>query len=252
MILTLILLISSTLWGANAHSDLSVGIQGRTGPSIGAEANLDTGYNLVFWGQKNEKKDVLYGLIRPSLGLSTSGVINAVKGELEFFPISFIGLTVGRQIIHSNYKFSFLKCDEIVCKGEFHRNYVEGKMALGAQGWIAVGHYKVDVVQATNGKLPMADWRNVIVGQNGRDVQIEKKLILGKFVGDHMFGVLLENVKFQDSGEMRESYTGAYQFKHNSTNYMMAIGVYKTSQVPLGGIIYFRINNSLFPSSKLF
>lgn len=252
MILTLLLFLSSTLWGANAHGDLALGLQGRTGPSLGAETYLDTGYNLVFWGNRNKKSDVLYGLIRPSINLSSSGVINSVKGELEFFPISFLGVAWGRQIIHSNYEFPFFNCDEVLCKGEFQRNYVEGKMALGAGGWVAVANYKVDVVRAPHSRLPMADWRNIIVGKSGRDVQIEKKLVIGKFVGDHMYGVLLENVEFQDSGEIRESYTGAYQFKYKSNSFMMALGVYRTSQIPMGGILYFRVNSVLIPSSKLF
>lgn len=253
MVLTLfVLFLSSGLWGMNAHGDLSLGMQGRSAPSVGAEAYLDTGYNLVWWGKKERKSDVLYGLIRPSLNLSTSGVINSVKGELEFFPISFLGVSVGRQIVHSNYEFPFFNCDVVLCKGEYQRNFIEGKMALGAGGWITTLQYKVDVVKAPHSRMPLADWRNIIIGDNGRDVQIDKKMVIGKIVDAHLYGLLLENVSFQGSGEMRESYAAAYQFKYLANSYMFALGVYRTSQTALGGILYFRVNSSLIPSSKLF
>src|SRR5690606_35260421 len=107
--------------------------------------------------------------------------------------ISFIGVALGRQMIHSNYEFPFLNCEEALCKGEFSRNFVEWKMALGAKGWIGVAHYKVDTLRAPHGRLPMADWRNIIIGNPKRDIQIEKKLIFGKNNGKHLYGVLLEN-----------------------------------------------------------
>lgn len=245
------LLLSFSAWG-KTNFDLSLGLQGRSAPSLGAEVYAESGYNLVWWGKKEKTKDVLYGLIRPSLSFSSSGVINSAKAELEFFPVSFLGIAAGRQFIHSNYEFPFFDCEQVVCKGRYERNFVEGKMALAAGGWVLVGHYKIDVLEAHEGGQPMADWRNVIIGDPKRDVQIEKKLIFGKNQGNHLTGVMIENVQFQGSRERKESFAGVYQIRHKSTNYMLGLGAFHTNQEPMGPIIYFRINHVVIPSLKIF
>lgn len=250
----LLLFLSSLVAFATTPSkfDLSAGLQGRTLPSLGAELYAESGYNLIVWGKKEEPKDVLYGLVRPSFGVSTSGVINSIKGEIEIFPISFLGFAAGRQILHSNYEFPFLNCDEVTCRGEYIRNYIESKMVLGYKGWIVLGNYKVDTLHSPSGTRPMADWRNVIVGEAGEEVQIEKKLLVGKLFSNKMLGVLIENVQFQGSHERKESFAAVYQIRKNDTNYMIGAGGFHTDQQPMGFQLYFRIHHVALPSLKLF
>jgi len=252
MIYFLLFLTALTSWASPTKFDFNTGLQGRTLPALGAELYADSGYNFIFWGKKENPKDILYGLIRPSLGASTSGVINSVKGELEFFPISILGFAAGRQYLNSNYEFPFLDCENVTCKGEFIRNYVESKMVLGFKGWVALGNYKIDTLRAPNRDTPMADWRNVIVGDPGEEVQVEKKLLVGKIFDNKMIGVLIENVQFQGSGERKESFAGIYQVRYDKTNYMFGVGGFHTDQQPMGFQFYFRIHHVALPSLKLF
>jgi hypothetical protein len=237
---------------AQAKFDLSYGTQGRSLPSFGAEFYADAGYNQLLWGKKKSSKDILYGLVRPSIAPSTSFVINAVKAELEVFPISPIGISVGRQIINSTFDFPFFKCEEVTCKGTYERNFVEGKMVLGFKGWIALSHYKVDTITSPRDDRPMADWRNVIIGNPGREVQIEKKLLLGKLFANKMAGILMEKVQFQGSKEYKESFAAVYQVRNKDTSYMAGAGPFHTSQQGLGVIFYLRIHYLHTPSLKLF
>ena len=249
MIQLLFFLISLLSW---AKFDLTGGIQGRTLPALGAELYAESGYNQLLWGKKNEPKDILYGLIRPSVQLTSSAVINAAKAEVELFPLSIIGFSAGSQIIHSNFDFPFFDCDIVDCDGEFRRNFVEAKMVLGAKGFIALGNYKIDTLTGNDSSKPMADWRNVIVGNKKRDTQIEKKLLLGKVFGTQMVGFLSENVQFIGSEERKESYAAVYQFRKNDTSYMIGAGAFHTSQEPMGLIFYFRVHQVWLPSLKLF
>lgn len=252
MIYFLLLLSILPVWAAPKNFDLAYGIQGRTLPALGAELYAESGFNQMLWGKKSEPKDVLYGLIRPNLQVSSSGVINSVKGELEVFPISILGFAVGRQYINSNYDFPFFNCDDVICQGEFQRNYVESKMVLGHAGWVVVGHYKIETLRAPNGNRPMADWRNIIIGDPGEEVQIEKKLIFGKQFSNKLVGVMLENVRFEGSGQRRESFAAIYQERRGDTNYMIGAGALHTDQVPMGFVVYFRIHHLALPSLKLF
>lgn len=253
MIYLIFLLTTLASWAApQTKFDLNAGLQGRTLPALGGELYADAGYNFVFWGKKEQPKDILYGLIRPSFGVSSSGVINAIKAELEVFPISILGFAAGRQILHSNYEFPFLDCEAVTCRGEYIRNYVESKMVLGHKGWIALGNFKVDTLHSPSGTVPMADWRNVIIGEPGEEVQIEKKLLVGKLFSNKMIGVLVENVRFEGSGERKESFAGVFQVRQNNTSYMIGAGGFHTDQRPMGFQIYFRIHHVALPSLKLF
>jgi hypothetical protein len=249
MIQFLIFLFAITSW---AKVDLNMGLQGRTVPGIGAELYADSGYNLLLWGRKKRSRDVLYGLIRPSFSLSTSGVINSAKAELEVFPISFLGISAGRQYSYANFDFPFFNCEEISCHGEFTRDWVTSKMAMGAKGYIAIANYTVYTMGAPDHSLPMADWKNVIIGNGGREVQIERKLLLGKVFGKNLLGILLEDVQFEGSREKKESYAAVYQFGKDKTNYMIGAGSFRSTQQPQAFIIYFRIHHVPLASLKLF
>jgi hypothetical protein len=249
MIYLFALLMSFSAW---TKFDLSMGTQGRTLPSFGAELYAESGFNQLLWGKKNEPKDVLYGLIRPSLLVSSSAVINSVKGELEIFPISFLGFAVGRQIIHSNYNFPFFNCSTIACQGEFVRNFVETKMVLGFKGWVALGNYRIDDLRGPHQNLPVADWRNVIIGNPGGDIQHERKLLVAKLFSNKLIGILAENVQFMGSRERKESYAAVYQERRNDTSYMIGAGLFHTAQQAPGLIFYFRIHYQPLPSLKLF
>lgn len=252
MIYFLLLITALTSWAAPTKFDFNGGIQGRTLPGLGAELYAESGYNAVFWGKKEEPKDVLYGLIRPSIGVSSSGVINSAKAELEVFPISILGFAVGRQIQYSNYEFPFFNCEEVACKGEYMRNFVESKLVLGHQGWIVLGSFKVDTLRAPTKDIPMVDWRNVIIGEAGEEVEIDKKLLVAKLFSNKMLGVLIENVQFQGSKQRKESFAAVYQVRKDITNYMIGIGGFHTDQQPMGLQIYFRIHHVALPSLKLF
>lgn len=232
--------------------DLNYGMQGRTLPALGAEIYGNAGYNQKLWGKKETPKDVLYGLVRPSLSAATSAVMNSVKGEIEIFPISFLGFAAGREFQYSNFEFNFFDCQEVTCRGEYTRNYVESKMVLGYKGVVVMGNYKVDTLRGPNRDRPMADWRNVLIGEPGEEVQIDKKLMIGYLFAPHMVGVLIENTRFEGSHQRKESFAGIYQLRVKDTSYMMGVGGFHTDEQPMGFQFYFRIHHVALPSLKLF
>jgi hypothetical protein len=125
-------------------------------------------------------------------------------------------------------------------------------MVLGFKGWIAVGHYKTDTLSSPDPKRPMADWRNVIIGNPNHEIQIEKKLVVGKMISDKLLGIMYEHVQFQGSREMKESFIGLYQLNYKNHSYLFGAGTFHTNQQPMGLQIYFRLNHVSLPSLKLF
>jgi hypothetical protein len=125
-------------------------------------------------------------------------------------------------------------------------------MVLGFNHWIAVGHYKLDTLSSPDSNRPMADWRNVIIGEADHEIQIEKKLLIGKMISQELFGVMYEHVQFQGSREMKESFMGVYQMAIKNNLYLIGAGTFQTNQQPMGLQIYFRIHHISMPSLKLF
>jgi hypothetical protein len=125
-------------------------------------------------------------------------------------------------------------------------------MVLGYQGWVLLGNYRVDTLRSPSREVAMADWRNVIIGDPGEEVQIEKKLLLGKLFSDKMLGVFIENVQFMGSKERKESFAAIYQTRDDKTFYMLGVGGFHTNQQAMGLQIYFRIHHVALPSLKLF
>jgi hypothetical protein len=257
LILRISILVLINLLSFNSHSsphkfDFSGGFQARSLPSTGVELYGDGGLNYLIWGKKETPKDVLYGLVRPSFGASTSGVINQVRGEIEIFPISFLGFSFGRQIIHSNFDFKFFECEKVSCKGTYERNYVETKMVIGHNGWFLAGNYKIDRVNSPNDGAPMADWRNVIIGKPEREIQIDKRVIAGKLFSNKMIGVMLDNVQFLGSRERKESFIGVYQITKKENTYLFGAGVLHSDRQPMGLQLYFKLHHISLRSLKLF
>jgi hypothetical protein len=125
-------------------------------------------------------------------------------------------------------------------------------MVLGYKGIILLGSFKVDTLRSPNKEVPMADWRNVIIGEPGEEVQVDKKLMIGYLFAPHMVGVLIENTRFEGSHQRKESFAGIYQLRVKDTSYMMGVGGFHTDEQPMGFQFYFRIHHVALPSLKLF
>ncbi len=235
-------------------------LSGRSYPSFGAEAQFETGYNQKLWGEgpgKN-RKNVLYGLIRPSFAVATSAVINTTKARLELYPISFIGIVYGHEDIRSEYdKFTFFDCDKTRCKGSIIRDYFQARMALGAGPLVFSGllerarnSYSADSRDADN---PPGEFRFVTLVNPKNDEYYRAQYVLGLKTRIGTLVGVTEYVHFDRSRQFNKMNILGLTGKYKKNNiWLLGAGTFESSHVAEGGIIVFQIKRSFIRSSQLF
>jgi hypothetical protein len=179
-----ILLIMLLLFGLKltAKVTFDTHLQGvyRSYPT-GAAIEINSGAALPLWMAGG----ILYGYVRPSASFQTSGVTNQLRLQLDLFPISFFGFSVGMDWNKRNYeKFSTFDCDSVNCSGQVRRTFVAHKMALAYRKVFLVSSWKLERVEMTDRDGVFADVRASLLARSRYDQHLEGQMILGYKLSD--------------------------------------------------------------------
>ncbi len=112
-----------------AGADLTFDVVSRSYPLV-AVTKTTLGYGMVFWGDANQKP--WYGYLRPSVSVSAIPGFAALGGQLEFFPVSILGVRAGKEYADLNAKHPKFDCDTYKCAQRFTREYYGANLTLGA------------------------------------------------------------------------------------------------------------------------
>lgn len=248
----LIIFILTLSFSTYAQTDFSLGASARSYPSIGLEVNAQTGYNMLLWG-KGDKKNPLYGLVRPALTLTTSAVVNNYDARIELYPISFLAIIRGYKHINSNYDFPFYNCDLVRCKGDIKRDYTRLKMAMAYAGITVMGNIMISNNEYSNSDgQSVAEFRYVTLGAPDRDQLYYSQYVVGFKYGEGMFGVMSEYTKLAVSQQTYNMDLLIYTTNIDRSNYIFGIGQMSSSERARGFIAVFQMRTDFIPSKKLF
>jgi hypothetical protein len=249
----LILLLTFIALPTLASFDLSTGVSARSYPGFGGEAFVDSGYNSVLWG-KGDKKNPLYGLIRPAVTVASSAVVSNYDARIEFYPISILGIIRGYKHINSNFdKFSFFDCDKVRCKGDIKRDYTKLRLALGGFGVVALG----EVLMSNNAYSgqdsdPVAEFRFAALADPQQDSMYQSRYLLALKHKKGIMGFLSEYTKFSGSGQTHNMDIFIYTHKKERTVYTFGAGQFMSSHWARGFIAVFQMKTSFLNSKSLF
>lgn len=151
---------ADTLW------DLKLGLNGRTYP-IGAQVIATGGYNFRLWGDTTTWK---YGYARLALNAATSAVVNRIGGEVQFFPISILGISAGYDWGVRNITMKFLNCQMFECNGRIDRKYLKANAVAAYKGVIVSFMARYENLRAPVAHKPFFDEVTLLVGRaSGED-----------------------------------------------------------------------------------
>lgn len=242
-----------------AHFDLSAGASLRSYPALGGEVNAQSGYNLLLWGSGpgSDKKNPLYGLLRPAISAASSVVVNNYDARIELYPISFLGLVMGKKHIKSDYEdFPFFNCDEVRCKGTIDREYTQIKMALGYGKVLAmfnIIHSKNTYNDEDDEGKPVAEFRFATLANPEEDTMYRSQYMLGmKHNNKGILGVVAEYVSFADSDQTHNMDLLIYTTKPKDTTYVFGLGQFSSTHQAKGLIGVFQMKTDFIPSHKMF
>ncbi len=178
--ITVILLTLLGICEAYSQADLRMEAFARPYP-LGGFLRVDAGYAQKIWGSA-EKKSPLYGMIRPAVQFQTSGVLNSAKTFLEFYPISFISLYVGKEFTYrSSKKLDTFDCDEVNCDtGYFKRNHWGTKLAMKVKNFFYMARIQWQTtILEENSLNTFAEEQGTLIGMGTRDTLFYQTHILG-------------------------------------------------------------------------
>ncbi len=196
---------------------------------IGFYSDAVLGKGLKLWGKKKSKKDALYGFIRPSLTYQTSVLVNSARGQIDIYPISFLGFYAGKDYTSRQVNIATFDCDSVVCKGNLERGYYGARMAVAAGPLVLMSDNKVERVEMKDKIGTFVDERATLLARSRYDYVTKHQLILGvKFSEQILFGTLFikHYMKYyKNSSLMSHLFT---QYSRKRWSYMVAVGKFQT------------------------
>lgn len=145
-------------------------------------SRFDVGFGQKLWEAKGKKKKYLYGFIRPSVAVQTSGLVNSLRGELSLYPVSFIRLYAGYDHTwRETENIPTFNCENEVCDGTVSRRYIGAKMAMAYKGYFLTFHYQLirNQFQNANELRPFVDERTTLLVADEKSYVQALELFLG-------------------------------------------------------------------------
>ncbi len=148
---------------------------------LGGYLRVDAGYSFKYWGD-NSNNSPLYGMIRPHLQMQTSGVLNTARAIVDFHPISFWSIYLGREYTHrSAKKLDTYDCENVYCDtGLFKRNLWGTNLALKVKRFYYLGRFQWQTtILDKNPFAFFAEEQGTLLGRGTRDTLFYQTHILG-------------------------------------------------------------------------
>lgn len=250
-ILIVIGLISSI--NAMAQLDLNIAAQLRSYPSFGGGIYLETGYNFVFW---ESNKEIMYGLIRPSVYLDSSIVINTYGSQIGFYPISILGVEFGKETTDSNYKkFTYYDCEDVDCEGTMNKNFIRYKLALGAGNFVftsTVGFSQNAYDYGDNDK-PVAEFVTATLASPEEDSMYNTRYVIGhKAIMNGFLGVVADYNQLTKTTQTYKSTYMIYGKRTGLGSISLGAGKFESDEVKSSSVVYLRWSFWPLPTRRIF
>lgn len=122
------------------HAELDLGVGGtfRSYPLSGV-AEARAGYGISLYGAPGSP---FSGFIRPNIEGNSAGTYNSGMAQLEVFPLAFMGVRAGGELVQNDKDYTPYDCELFRCKGRFHRTFFGADLTLGVQGAFVRGLWR--------------------------------------------------------------------------------------------------------------
>ncbi len=150
--------------------DAQVSLQGRSYP-FGLIFGGTAGYSQKLYSGTPEKK-WRYGYVRAAVNAASIGVVNRIGGELQVYPISIFGFSVGQDITFRNFKPQWIDCATLQCTGRMHRLYLRGLTAIGAKGVTFLLQWRYERIRSFGAREKYFDELTILSGRAAGETEL--------------------------------------------------------------------------------
>lgn len=201
---------------------------------FGLAVTAGLAYNYKIWDD-SESAFWKYGYVRPKVAYDTSLLVNTAIAELQIYPVSIFGFSVGSSYAYRSVtKNEEYNCDQVSCKSELHRNYFRTNLNLGAGNFISSLSYQVEHYYISHDDLlPSVDLGTLLLIPNENGQQEKMVAFLGYKASDDIdVGVLEMFNQVTDSAmDTKTKSEGQYvvaRLKQGEFKYMGGFGTFGT------------------------
>lgn len=209
---------------------------------FGLFASGTVGYGFKVW-DKTDVNPAMYGYIRPSATIQTSGPVNQARAQIDIAPVAFTNFYAGTAIVNRDYnELDTFDCQAVICRAKMLRQYVGFKMALKYKSIFLMTDHRFERVKLSEKRGLFAEEMGTLIGAGGDDVLRINQLVLGYEVSEKWSAgaMLVANAmeKFRNSSRMQ---LGFVRHQMGRWNILAGAGTFHT-----------RTNSDVFTTLFLF
>lgn len=234
---------------ARADWDYQAGFSARTVP-FGGSFSGTLGYGKLLWGSdpgpslpiigppSGEIPNWKFGYIRPSLTLQTIGFTSRSLLELDLFPISIVGITLGQSFHYRLDRASQFDCSLVNCNGYLSRTYVRAQAIVGV-GQTAVMAWAQYASVGALGSLPILEETWALVSAPSSDSLATLTVTaMYRLQDDWVLGLLGSQGRFITSGNHSFTSLGYANYFTGRWGFFLGAGTYSSSHQDLSPTVY--------------
>jgi hypothetical protein len=227
----------------------------RTVPWGGA-VFAEAGYGWLLWDKRKSTGDFLYGYLRPTVRIQTSGVVTQTGGALEFFPISVLGLSAGSLAGMRFTDTSTIDCSTAECHGFLSRHFVRAKLTAGYGGAFLTGTSRLTWVASSNTAIPFTEEGSALIGAPGGDRLLQHEANFGykldlRSGASLLLGGTLSVDQMLLQGTSNQSEQAFLGYKTGPWLGLISAGAYRSSTLPQSFTASFYLQWTGVPSLAL-
>jgi hypothetical protein len=169
-----------------------------------------------------EAQPYTYSYVRPHVRYVTNYRLNQLSPRLDFFPVSFVGGTLGYVASHSDLNdlesfdvWSGYNCDLISCQGWNHTLFLEGKLKWALPQWALAGTFfaRRDWISTNATKLTTFDPESALPFNSRGDHSRHFWILIGtNALEQHFFGVRARYLEWVRSDAHRYDWAALYTY----------------------------------------
>lgn len=224
LIITALLLMTSSLYANEFEYTLDSAARSYT---TGLSVTPTVAYKFSLWGEADSPFE---GAIRPKVSTELSPATYSGRVELEFAPVTFFKLSVGRKLLRRYSKFDDDSCRYNNCVGSL--NSTDASVNALFKAGPIMGSFKFTKVFYDNKDdktQKLVDPSTYTLISPNKEIANQIEAIVGTPITDSWFtGVLIQNVELQKGDGNQNGQYLMLMKKNGHTNYIVGAGRFES------------------------
>jgi hypothetical protein len=231
--------------GRSRGLDYRMSVGGRTVPAGGALYG-EVGWSEPVWGEWEDPQQFFYGYVRPSIRGIAAYTVNSVDARVSVFPISFLGISIGRSWTQRGPRTVMdVDCSQVTCEGLLEGNFAVVDFTFGAGGLFFVSQLDVSDYLPSRGDRPFYEDGGALLGAAKGDLIVSHSHVAGLSLGDGWFrnqfvGVGFSRYEARDRGTFSERMNLVGGHTTGAVKWLYAVGSYRSDlrdSSPFAGVV---------------